>query len=383
MSQSRKQRMAACWELDDAQEYKQSFRIAETLAEEGYSPAQNLIAIYFEHGLGVTQDNKRAVDWYTKSAKQGNLRALYNLGITYYYGRIGIPKSPEKTVAYLLKAAERGHSRSQYWLGAIYETGTGAISPNEELSFKWYSKAAQQGLADAQFALSCLYDEKKQYLASFQWCRKAALQGDANAKYNMGYNYERGCGVDKDPDLAFQWYLEAAEDGNAVAQYVVGSEYYYGEREINVMIDRALGLSWLRKAAEQQNKDAQETLADMRDEEDPDALTYYHIALCYRYDWALKDDEDATSERKYLELALWEGYSPALFELGQLYERQARRCFAKANAHVSLSLSFMGLIDLLSDTTDLPFELSIICLSFLEKEVELVTRLRKRKRLEE
>ena len=48
--------------------------------------------------------------------------------------------------------------------------------------------------------------------------RKAAEQGKAIAQYNLGYCYEKGLGVVKDPTEAVKWYRKAAEQGDAAAK---------------------------------------------------------------------------------------------------------------------------------------------------------------------
>ena len=48
--------------------------------------------------------------------------------------------------------------------------------------------------------------------------RKAAEQGKAIAQYNLGYCYEKGLGVGKDPTEAVKWYRKAAEQGDAAAK---------------------------------------------------------------------------------------------------------------------------------------------------------------------
>ena len=40
----------------------------------------------YDNGQGVPQDDKAAVKWYTRAAKQGNASAQYNLGFLYANG---------------------------------------------------------------------------------------------------------------------------------------------------------------------------------------------------------------------------------------------------------------------------------------------------------
>lgn len=294
------------------------------------------------------------------------------MGITYYHG-IGVSTNLVTAFQYHLKAAEQGDPDSQYQVGWMYENGEGTAEENEELAERWYFKAAEQDHAGGQFALSTLYDEKEDKKTSFEWCLKAATQGHISAMYNTGYNYKRGYGVEKNINVAFEYYSKAAKKGDADAQYIIGRENYVGKQDLALVKNRTVGLKWLRRSAEQDFEEAQEFLANLKDEREPDFLTYYHVALCYRHRWALDDDVDATNEKTFLKRASVAGYRKATLELAQLYERYARKLFAEANARMNLSFSYASLIDLLMLTTNLPFDLSVLCLSFLENEAQFVS----------
>ncbi|MFC1589829.1 tetratricopeptide repeat protein [Pseudomonadota bacterium] len=53
--------------------------------------AQAALALMFYEGKGVAQNYDKAVQWYLKSAKQGNTLAQASLGMAYARG-VGIPK---------------------------------------------------------------------------------------------------------------------------------------------------------------------------------------------------------------------------------------------------------------------------------------------------
>jgi uncharacterized protein len=42
----------------------------------------------YDNGRGVKQDYKKAIEWYEKSANQGNTKAQFNLGIMYANGQV-------------------------------------------------------------------------------------------------------------------------------------------------------------------------------------------------------------------------------------------------------------------------------------------------------
>jgi TPR repeat protein len=52
---------------------------------------------------------------------------------------------------------------------------------------------------------------------ALRWYRKAAEQGDTSAQRNLGYMYETGRGVERDPAQARDWYRKAADQGDNYA----------------------------------------------------------------------------------------------------------------------------------------------------------------------
>ena len=46
------------------------------LARNGNALAQNNLGVMYQNGHGVTKDNKKAVEWYTKAAEKGQQRAI-------------------------------------------------------------------------------------------------------------------------------------------------------------------------------------------------------------------------------------------------------------------------------------------------------------------
>ena len=88
---------------------------------------------------------KKAVEWWTKAAEQGDATAQYNLGVCYENGD-GVEKDSQKAVKWYKKAAEQGHADAQCNLGVCYEKGDG-VEKDLKQAVKWYEKAAEQGHA--------------------------------------------------------------------------------------------------------------------------------------------------------------------------------------------------------------------------------------------
>lgn len=69
-----------------------SLKQLEAFAKQGDLAAQIELANAYRKGIGVTQDYKTAVKWFTLAAEQGDPPAQYNLGRLYYLGK-GVPEN--------------------------------------------------------------------------------------------------------------------------------------------------------------------------------------------------------------------------------------------------------------------------------------------------
>ncbi len=127
--------------------WSSEFEKTKESAEQGDSFSQYYLASMYDFGIGVPQDYKKALYWYTKAAKQGDFGAQYNLGVMYLDG-IGVPQDYKKALYWYTKSAEQGYFGAQYNLGVMYLDGTG-VPQDYKLAYVWESLAASQGYKDA------------------------------------------------------------------------------------------------------------------------------------------------------------------------------------------------------------------------------------------
>jgi TPR repeat protein len=115
---------------------------------------ENNIGYLYLHGMGVTQDSQKAIDWYTR-------------------------------------AAERGLPTAEYNLAFIYQTGNGVV-PNPREAERWYERAASQGHAEAANNLAMMHTDgslgKRDLPLARAWLKRARALASAESAAQLGEN---------------------------------------------------------------------------------------------------------------------------------------------------------------------------------------------------
>ncbi len=106
-------------------------------------------------------------------------------------------------------AADNGDVRAMYNLGIMFDNGYG-VRQNYIEAADWYRVAAEAGYANAQYNLGAMYGYghgvPRNHAKAERWYRAAAEQGDADAHYSLGVMYNCGEGVVQDPPYAHMWF---------------------------------------------------------------------------------------------------------------------------------------------------------------------------------
>ncbi|PKC67841.1 HCP-like protein [Rhizophagus irregularis] len=237
-------------------------------AKNGNKLAEFYLGNWYEN---VKKDDFKAFECYEKAANVGNKIAQLNLGYFYDNG-IGTEKNKEKAIEWYEKSANQKCSNAQLFLGILYK-GTKKDSKN---SFELVEKTAKSGNKISQFYLGKYYYHgtgvKKDYGKSFEWYEKSAKQGYNDALCALGYLYLKGKGTEKNLGKAFNLIEEAAEKGSKYAQHYLGTIYRHDKGDIVKAIE------WYKKSAEQEYNEAQNSLGCLYEEiyQDLDESLYWY-----------------------------------------------------------------------------------------------------------
>jgi len=119
--------------IDAVEEAKRTRASAET----GDPYGQRQLGMFYEYGIGVTQDHAEAARWYLKAAEQGDAEAQHRLGVMYYYGQ-GVPLDYVQADMWFILAAAGGYDGAPENRDHIETLMTpGQIAEARKLAAEW------------------------------------------------------------------------------------------------------------------------------------------------------------------------------------------------------------------------------------------------------
>ena len=157
--------------------YYQAFELFKQSAELGYAKSEFRLGYMYAKAKGVDKDEKKAREWYEKSANKGNSSAQFNLGTLLRFDDV------DESVKWLKKAANNGHAPAQNNLGVMYKLGHIGGWGNPDEALKWYMMAAEGGNKAGQVNVCAIYYNKgaHKYNEAKIWCERAKNQGSSKA----------------------------------------------------------------------------------------------------------------------------------------------------------------------------------------------------------
>ncbi|NQW45593.1 MAG: sel1 repeat family protein [Deltaproteobacteria bacterium] len=123
-------------------------------ANAGDVKAQVQVGIAYYEGLKIERNNKKAVEWFMKSAEQKSSVGEALLAMCYKQGD-GVTQDFKKAFELFQKSAKKGDLLGQFGLGVCYTVGEG-VPENKKEGLRWLIKAADLGSQPAIQALNGL-----------------------------------------------------------------------------------------------------------------------------------------------------------------------------------------------------------------------------------
>ena len=180
--------------------------------------------------------------------EKGEVQAWYKLAMIYSEGieEIEVEKDEEK---------------ASYWQNKFYKDG-------KRQQFNKMLERVKKGDVEAWYELAWTYLKGIKYLGvekdeekAFYWMEKVTKEGHhVEAQKQLAKMFKLGIGVDKDEEKALSLLEELANQGDDDAQYLLGFELLDRGRVKGSKAEIKEGFKWIKKAAEQGHRFAEDKL---------------------------------------------------------------------------------------------------------------------------
>lgn len=168
----------------------------------------------------------QALNYYCLAANQNNSKALLELGNIHFLGSI-VEKDIKKAFNFFYKSAKLGNFKAlqkleigakknmlaQNLLGNLYCFGW-SIEKNTPMAIDLFKKAAEQGHAYAMYKLGHLNLQLQNYHDAYTFTLQASVLGNIHASVLLGYLYQKGLGINQSDEMALKMFQIGAENGD-------------------------------------------------------------------------------------------------------------------------------------------------------------------------
>lgn len=308
----------ACINEERKREWRKSFKLFLSAANQGHAQAQEKVGNYYKQGKGVVRDEREGIQWCAKAKKKYNQ-----------------DKQIRSKSLIFMKAQQCQLLLNQ---GDAVPSGVLSSSENQEV---------MREEAKSTFDLGREFYEARNYQSAFQSFYEAARCGLPEAKYWLGICYYQGQGIKKDEREGIRLLFESADQDHIEAKLAIA--HIYRTSEGRVIADDKEQWIYLYKEASKAghprviqelvdyyiNEDSYSRGSRMFDEKkiieynnwvrtlpiaELDATVIFKIGRFFLEEKFYNFNSHAIPHaEKILKKTAEMGYAPAQFELGMLY----------------------------------------------------------------
>jgi TPR repeat protein len=188
-------------------------------AEAGEPRGQSQLGYFYDEGIIVKQDIKKAIYWYKEAIKNSSDKARYNLASLYLDGQSNAPQKIKEAISLYLVSAKNGHDHSKVALGNIYMDDTYGLK-DETKAFYWLNAAASNGNTYGQTGLASCYrygiGTGIDYEKALYWYQLSAdASHSPTSRYRLAEMHMLGLGTKIDLNKAREIFLQLSQEGYA------------------------------------------------------------------------------------------------------------------------------------------------------------------------
>ena len=278
---------------------EQAGKIAKSVLTSGNVPKNAmkicLIAEMYEHGIGVSKDNFKAVTLYEKAAKKEFPLAMFRLGMIYLE-----KKEYTKALAWFKKAADLQNGDAMGEIGKLHILKR-IPNSNIDEAVVWLERGVESGSAIAMNSLAYVLhnglDGNRDIIKAVNLLKQAAEKEDPVACLNIGKVYIIGKDIEQNIDLGISYVKKAAAYNTTKAMHYLGEMYEEGKV---VLANYEQAFSWYQQAAQEKHLDS-----------------IYKLGTFYEKGMVKTQDIDQAIN--FYEQAASQNHIPSILQLGKVF----------------------------------------------------------------
>lgn len=196
----------------------------------------------YKDGIGTKKNVQKYVHYMEQAANKQDVKSQYELALYYLNNQ-----QADKAVVWFKKAAKQGEIGAVYYYGYLMFNGQGIVQ-DKKGGIKLLQNAADKDFTMAYYQLGRIYYDgdgtDQDYEKAVEYLRKAAERKNYKAKWLLGLCYLNGNGVKQDYYFATQLLADAApshqkefkqlladDNDGTFTQYLYGLKKYYVEKD--------------------------------------------------------------------------------------------------------------------------------------------------------
>ncbi len=253
-------------------DYAEALKWAEKSAAQNNGDGVWILALAYEHGRGVKQNVKKAIELYKQGAELGHAKSQNSLG-GYYMRGDHIKTDEKKGFELIKKSAEQGYGLAMQNLGRCYQFGNG-VEDDMSKAIEWYEKSLEVDFDPELAQKVAIFKQLEENGGFLPESEENDEEDDSTYPSGtmealqlfefvdeLGYTDstdERG--VFSIDDKMIEFATKVATEGNEECQLIL-SQYFLANECTDEQYEQAV--SWLKSLSKKGNEDAENLLLDI------------------------------------------------------------------------------------------------------------------------
>lgn len=190
---------------------RRGISLLEKAGIHGNGDAYTQLGYMYESGTNVYIDEKKSFEYYTKAYKLRSGWGTNNLGVFYSNGT-GCEKNIDKALELYTEASDWGNGKASHNLYRYYYESDNMRPHDVDLALakQYLLKSVEQGEVNGNVSLGYHYYYgsnlfEKDLYKSFNYYKQAADMGDVSSCQAVAYRYDKGIGIERDPNKSKEY----------------------------------------------------------------------------------------------------------------------------------------------------------------------------------